>query len=156
MKEMARRIIAARLVEDVAKMEGRRSKEAMSTAMESTGADRVRVSDDDGTALGTVSLSQGRMSAHVIDDASFVEWVAREHPEAMVTMVDPGWRDRLLVACRAAGEPVDPDTGEVVPGVEVTRSASHLVARPTDAARERMSRLMASADILGIGEGDAP
>ncbi|CAM3288656.1 hypothetical protein [Stackebrandtia soli] len=153
MKEHARRAVAARLVADTVKAAGDDAKREIADAFDLTGADRVRVTDDDGTALGTVSRTKGRVTARVVDAEAFAAWVAQAHPEAIVTTVDPAWRDRLLVAVRALGDPVDSETGEVIPGVELAEGAPSISVRPTDAARDRMAALLADTGLLGLPGG---
>lgn len=154
MKVPARRAIAARLLEDAVKAEGKAAKLAIADAFAETGADRVRVTDDDGTDLGTVSRSRGRATAKVTDPDAFTAWVAAAHPEAIVTTVDPDWTARLLLSCKVSGDPVDPATGEVVPGVDLVEGAPSISARPTNAARDRMAALLAGTDLLGLTGGD--
>lgn len=75
---------------------------------------------DDGR-VGAVQLAAGATRVVVSDAAALLEWVRRVHPTEAVQAwaVRPAYQAALLEAVKAAGEPVDPATGEVVPGIRV-------------------------------------
>lgn len=79
-----------------------------------------------GQVVGSVTFKRGSVGASVSDRAAFEEWVAENHPEeletityAPVTRVRPAYEKRLTDEAKKAGEPVDPATGESVPGITV-------------------------------------
>lgn len=151
----ARTVTAAKLLSDVAKAEAETARAELAEHMRCTGTERVRVSGDAGENLGAVSLAQGRLSARVVDEAAFDAWAADRYPSERVMTVRPAFRERLLSTMAKLGDPVDPDTGEVVPGVELVRGEPYLTVRPTNEARERMSALLASTGLLELETGDA-
>lgn len=150
MRELSQRIVAARLIEDHIKGIGGQARAELRDEMEATGAERVRVTGEDGTDYGSVTATSGRLTATVTDMTALTEWVRTTHPEHMVTIPDPAYVDRLLHAARAAQDPIDPDTGELVPGIEVERGAGGLSVRPSQAARERMAQLLAESGLLRL------
>lgn len=78
----------------------------------------VKVGDE---LLAQVTLVNGRRTARVEDEAALLAWVAEHHPSEVQTVrsVRPAFLTALLERARVAGEPVDPQTGEVIPGVSV-------------------------------------
>lgn len=153
MKHLAQKVTAAKLIADEIKAIGDDAKAELMEEFDATGADRVTVTDDDGTKLAVVSKGSGRTSAVVADEDAFAAWVEQTYPEAIVKTVDPDVRLRLLNAAKKAGEPVDVATGEVIPGVEIRTGAPYVSARPTPEARERMRDLLASSGLLELAGG---
>lgn len=93
-----------------------------------------------GTTIGTVTLASGSTKAGVSDEDEFMAWVLETHPEEIeqvkVTRVKPGFAERILAHARRAGEPIDPETGEIVPGVTVKDGDPYpLVRLESDAAQ---------------------
>jgi hypothetical protein len=153
MKATARTVIAAKLVADEIKARGDEAKADLLYEMTSSGAERMRVLDEDGTDLGPVSIGTGRISATVVDEAAFTKWVANTYPEAIVQTVSPDMRLRLLNAAKKAGEPVDVATGELIPGVDISQGANYVTARPTAEAKERMRELLNGSRLLELTGG---
>lgn len=151
---LARTVTASKLVADEIKARGDEAKSELMEIFEATGADRVTVTDDDGTKLATVSKGAGRTSASVVDETAFLSWVKGTYPEAIVETVDAEWKARLLKLMKDAGDPVDPNTGEVVPGAAVTTGASYVSARPTPEAKAKMRDLLASSGLLELAGGE--
>jgi len=154
MKHRARTVIAAKLVADEIKARGDEAKAELLYEMTASGAERIRVLDEDGTDLGPVSIGTGRISATVVDEGAFVEWVAANYPEAIVQTVSPDMRLRLLNAAKKAGDPVDVATGEVIPGVDISQCANYVTARPSAEAKERMRDLLNGSRLLELAGGE--
>lgn len=155
----ARRITALRVLESLLKEEIDPARADAREAMETLGAERVRVGDETGTNLGSVSLSAGRVTARVADERALLEWVRRNHPTEVQTVevIRPAFVKVLLdgaVAKADPGEPtaVGPD-GEVLPGVEVVHGQPYVSVRPTTEAKERMRGLLASSGLLQLTSG---
>ncbi|MGH3518822.1 MAG: hypothetical protein ACRDQ7_15670 [Haloechinothrix sp.] len=117
-----------------------------------SGAERVRVKDDDGEELGSVSLTKGRVSARVADQDAYMQWVAKRYPEQVETVqvVRSAFTERVLNTAKATGVPVDTETGEVIPGVEVSDGSPGITIRPNAVAKERMRALLADAGLLAL------
>lgn len=66
----------------------------------------------DGTAVGTVTITQGRESLRVTDEARFLEWVKDNRPDQVETVerVHKAYRTHVLDDVK--------QTGELPPGVE--------------------------------------
>lgn len=123
-------------------------KATMQEALVATGVSKVSATLPDGTKVATISRSDAKPAAVVVDDEAFLKWVREvasgEVVTRLVTEVRPAYRTAVLAQMTAAGVPrvVDTETGEVhdVPGVEVraTRSLTHSV-RPVDGGREAIA-----------------
>jgi hypothetical protein len=124
-------------------------KNAMQEALIETGASRVDAALPDGTKVATISRTDPKPTAVVVDDKAFLEWVRKYSPHnvttRLVTEVRPAYTAALLTEMTAAGSAVvaDKETGVVedVPGVEVraTRSLTHSV-RPTKDGRDAIAK----------------
>jgi hypothetical protein len=147
--------MTAQLVSKLVADHGAGFKSNLLAAMADTGAERIRVTDDDGTDLGAVCLSAGRTSAKVTDPAAFLAWVAQRHPSELVQAVRDSFTKKILDAVTAAGEPVDTATGEVIPGVEVTTGDPFLTVRPTDEAKTRMRETLQASGLLALPAGES-
>jgi hypothetical protein len=123
-------------------------KAEMQEALETTGASRVEAKLPDGTKVATISRTEPKPAAVVVDPEKFLAW-AREHSPAnitsrLVTEVRPAYQAALLAELTAVGAPVwaDKETGEAidVDGVEIkaTRGRTHSV-RPVDGGREAIA-----------------
>lgn len=143
MKKTAETALVASLAAAEYEKVAKAAKAELEATFIETGTDRTTVKDSQGAKLGTVSYAQGRTSAYVADDATFLAWVEENHPDRMVRVVDPTWKTQLLSACTANGEPVDPSSGEVVPGVEMTQGRPYVSVRGTSEGKALMSELMA-------------
>jgi hypothetical protein len=72
----------------------------------------------DGTKVANLNRAGGNTAAKVTDEARFFAWVQENRPGEVVTSVRDSYRKALLEALDKAHALVDPETGEVVPGVE--------------------------------------
>lgn len=98
----------------------------------------------DGTEIGSVTLAKGKNTAHLVDEDAFLAWVLEAHPEEIeqvkITRVNPGFQERILSYARQAGEPVDPATGESVPGVAVKEGDPYPTTRLNADAAELVAK----------------
>ncbi|MFD9222034.1 hypothetical protein ACFWDI_18930 [Streptomyces sp. NPDC060064] len=123
-------------------------KATMQEALVGNGISKVSATLPDGTKVATISRSDAKPAAVVVDDEAFLAWVRKVSPDEihtrLVTEVRPAYRTSVLAQMTAAGVPrvVDTETGELhdVPGVEVraTRSLTHSV-RPVDGGKEAIA-----------------
>lgn len=149
-----REVIASKLIGDFIRQHADAAKSTAHGLMADAGAERVRVVDDAGIDLGTVSTAASRTSTKVLNEQAFTRWVKEHYPTEVELVVRPAFRKRLLDAAASAGDPVDLSTGEVIPGVEITAGRPYLVLRPTDAARDRMSAMLTASGVLALTSGD--
>lgn len=155
MRNLARVAMASKVLADAAREEGMAAREALNAAMAEGGVERVRVTDDGGEDYGTVVLAPGRKAAHVVDDGAFVAWVALRYPDQMVMTVRPSFRERVLASATRLGDPVDPQTGEVIPGLEIRHGDPYLVTKPSTDAKDRMKTALVAHNLLALGSSAA-
>lgn len=153
MRQAARSAMAAQLISKLVGEHAGTYKTDLLALMADSGAERVRVTDDDDTDLGSVSVSSGRTLAKVTDVQAFTAWVADRYPYEMVQQVREAFAKKLLDAASAAGEPVDTVTGEVMPGVEVSVGDSYLTVRPSADAKSRMRETLRASGLLALPTG---
>lgn len=149
-KGAARSAMAAQLISKLVADHGGTFKADLLRLMADLGAERIRVTDDDGTDLGAVSVSPGRVSARVVDEKAFTAWVADRYPFEIVHAVGAAFARKLLDAAAGAGAAVDTATGEEIPGVEVSAGDPFLTVRPTADARARMRETLQSSGLLQL------
>jgi hypothetical protein len=144
-------------------------KNAMQEQLVGNGISKVTASLPDGTKVATISRSDAKPAAVVIDDEAFLAFVRSIAPgevsTRLVTEVRPAYRTTLLAQMTAAGVAriVDTETGELhdVPGVEVkaTRALTHSV-RPITGGKEAIAEAwrtgqLAHLNLLQIEAGEA-
>lgn len=144
-------------------------KNAMQEQLVANGISKVTASLQDGTKVATISRSEAKPAAVVVDDEEFLSFVRSIAPEEistrLVTEVRPAYRTSVLAQMTAAGiaRIVNTETGELhdVPGVEIraTRSLTHSV-RPTTGGKEAIAEAwrngqLAHLNLLQIEAGEA-
>lgn len=102
--------------------------------------------------IGTVTLPVSREAVIVADPAAWVAWVAARHPGEIVQQIRPTSERALLGRLTVDGDVVvDPDTGEIVPGLSVRPGGvpGRLALRLTADAREA-AQAAAAVDLEGL------
>jgi hypothetical protein len=153
MKGAARTTMAAKLIADVVASEHKPVKSDLLGMMVDAGVERVRVADDDGLNLGAVSLACGDPKAKVNDTAAFTAWVADRYPGELVQVVREAFAKKVLDGATAAGDPIDPATGEIIPGVEMVAGEPYVTVRPSTEARTRMRETLINSGLLSLPSG---
>jgi hypothetical protein len=155
-KDGGRRLMATKLIAATVAVSGKPLQAELLAEMTRAGVETLRVKDDVGTNYGTVSVVGGKQRrATVVDEAAFLAWVERTRPDEVVRIVRPATAKAILDAATAAGDevPVDPVTGEVIPGVEMREGEPYLTVRPTPLAKELMADTLAASGILALPSG---
>jgi hypothetical protein len=147
-QELARQVMAGKALGDALAALGAAARPALLADMAATGSERIRVRGEGGEDYGTVSLQNGRTVATITDEAALIAWVTERYPTEVVTTIRPKFLDLLLDAACKAGDPVDPATGEVIPGVRVDQGEPFVVARPSKAAKARAADLVANTPLV--------
>ena len=102
--------------------------------------DRAAAVLPDGAEIGSVTLASGRTTSKLTDEKAYEAWVRRVHPEEIETVtterINPDFTARLMSAARQLGVPVDADTGEQVPGIEVVEGEPYPTVRLAPDAAE--------------------
>lgn len=83
------------------------------------GLKSMRVTLPDDTAVATITLVDPKPAVVVVDERAFTTWVAEHYPTEVETRVQvrSSWQRRFVSGLDASSGPVDPRTGEVVPGL---------------------------------------
>lgn len=114
----------------------------LDTAERESGTRQIAATLPNGTPVATLSLTDPKPEARIVDAEAFMRWAMTAYPgeieRRFVTEVRPAFADKLLAEMSGAGvaRVLDTDTGELhdVPGVTVkaTRSRNHsLRFKPT-------------------------
>lgn len=84
----------------------------------------------DGTRIGTVKRSKAKQSAVVTDPKALLAWVVKNRPDEIVQSVNPAFVKWVQDQAKKYGEPVDPTSGEIIPGVEVVTGSPSYLPQP--------------------------
>lgn len=123
-----RQLAAIKVLQDLINERGRTARSEALELMSDIGAERVRVSMPDGAVLGTVTISQGRHTARVIDERAFLAWVRANAPSEVIETVRESYRKTLLKNIES--------TGEIPAGVELHHGEPYPTVRLADGATE--------------------
>jgi len=92
----------------------------------------------DGQIVARVVLTDPDPAPRVIDEAAWLNWVRDTYPTVhtarFIREVSPAWQNALFKAIQKSGKPIDPETGEIIPGIEIPQQ------------RQRGHRLTFTAD----------
>lgn len=80
----------------------------------------------DGTEVGTVGKAGGGSVPEVADERKFLAWVKENRPGEVVETVRESYWNSLSEAMKKTGEPIDPETGERIPGVAFKTTTEYL------------------------------
>lgn len=128
LKDAALRVVVLSTLLDRVKTAWTQARADQAALMGEVGADGVNVELPDGTRVAKVALVDGRVSAQVADEDDFTAWVADRYPDQVqtVTTVKAAFRQRLLTDAADRGQPVDAETGEVIPGIGIRKGAPYV------------------------------
>lgn len=127
------------------------AKEAAKAAFAEAGATQAVPQLPDGTKVATASLAGGdSRSASVTDENALLAWVAANHPGEIVTAIRDTYKKKLLDAAKAAGKPIDPVTGEVVPGITVGKSTPYVSLRFRPGGKDAIATAWRAGELAGI------
>jgi hypothetical protein len=108
--------------------------------------------------LGTVTLANGKTVARLADEAAYEGWVRKVHPEAIETIpaterINPDFTARLMAAAQKLGVAVDAETGEQVPGIEVTQGDPYPMVKLTPEARDAVAAAWTRGNLAALLPG---
>lgn len=107
-------------------------------------AERVAAYMPDGTKIGAVSRSSGRVTAKLTDPAAALRWCLDRYPGEIVQAVNPAFLKKLLDVAGslpAGSRGLDPATGEELPFIEVQRGNPYVSVTSTKEGVEIMAAL---------------
>lgn len=102
--------------------------------------DRKSAVLEDGTDVGTVSMSKPKARVTVTDDRAFLAWVQANAPSEIQSVVGEAYRKGLLARVEVTDEGVvDPKTGEIVDGLGSKMGDPSISVRQTEDQREAVA-----------------
>lgn len=137
------------LILDAVKAQAQAARDRLDEAMAAGNSLRQQAQDTAGTRMGTVGRTGGDVAGEVSDPAALLAWTKAKRPDMIIPTLDPTWVNYLKEAARIYGQAVDPETGEIIPGVRQVNRPYGLRIVPTVDAR-RAARAM--VDGLTTGE----
>lgn len=154
MKDIAKRVVAAKLVGDEIKSIEKAAKAELLEEMKALGVRTLDVEGDDGEKLAAVSRAKGRTTAKV-NEVELLAWVKANRRDQIREVVAPSYIETLKKLAIEHGAAVDAATGEVIPGVEVETGDPTVSARPTAEAKALMRDLLKGSSLLELAGGEA-
>ena len=101
-------------------------KASLKDVMDALDIDSLAARLPDKTKVAAIRRAGGKSSAKVKDEAKFLRWVQENRPGEIVPTVRESYQKTLLETLDKQGDLVDPETGEVVPGVEFVTGTAYL------------------------------
>lgn len=117
--------------------------------------DRNAAKLPNGTVVAAVALNNGATRANITDEAAYLAWVQKTHPNEIETVVrvKKDFTERAKAVARKLGAPVDPATGEEIPGMVVDQGEPYAKVTPVEDADELIARAWKAGE-LGHVVGD--
>jgi hypothetical protein len=104
-----------------------------------------------GTKVATVSYAGGDgKTASVTNDAAFLAWMIANHPEETEVVVRGNAQKKILDYAKAAGRPIDRETGEIIPGIEIRDSRPYVSIRFRPGGADAVADAWLAGDLTGI------
>lgn len=108
--------------------------------------ERVGAFLPDGTKIASITRSDGRKSATIVDEQAALEWCKSRYPTEVVTveMIRPAFRKKFLDIAGSlpvGSQGLDSATGEELPFIEVRQGAPYVTVLKTDEGKARMTAL---------------
>lgn len=126
------------VIADVAKDQKEALRAELLASLEELGVDAVRAELPGEIRVAKTSIVAPSRKPFVADESSLVDYVAINNPQEVVQRVRDSFKrvflERLVEGPN--GEAVDPDTGEIVPGVLFSASAPYVSTRFDKGGRE--------------------
>jgi hypothetical protein len=130
-RDLAAALALTTVIADAAKTRKDEIRAALAAALDDVGADSVRAELPDGTRVSKSTLIAPNPKPVVSDEAAFAAWVEGFRPDEIVKTVRESYKRVVLerLASTPDGTAIDPETGEVVPGVRFTTGATYVSTR---------------------------
>lgn len=149
---MARTVMAAKMIADQVKDLAAADRVALHEVLTNEDVNNLTVRAGDGTELGKVVRVAGSTAAKVTDERAFFAWVKANRPDQLRTIIDPEFRRAILKCATAEGLAADAETGEVIPGIEITETAGHISVKDNDAAKNMAKAVILGGGLLALGQ----
>lgn len=130
-RDLAAALAVTTVIADAAKARKDEIRAALAAALDDVGADSVRAELPDGARVAKSTLITPNPKPVVSDETAFAAWVETFRPDEIVRTVRDSYKRVVLerLASTPDGTAIDPDTGEVVPGVRFSTGATYVSTR---------------------------
>lgn len=130
-RDLAAALAVTTVIADAAKARKDEIRAALAAALDDVGADSVRAELPDGARVAKSTLITPNPKPAVFDEAALAAWVETFRPDEIIRTVRDSYKRVILerLASTPDGTAIDPDTGEVVPGVRFTTGATYISTR---------------------------
>lgn len=137
-RDLAAALALTTVIADAAKARKDEIRQRLADSLDDVGADSVRAELPDGTRVSKSTLITPNPKPVVSDEAALAAWVEAFRPDEIVKTVRESYRRVLLdgLASTPDGTAIDPETGEVVPGVRFATGATYVSTRFEKEGRE--------------------
>jgi hypothetical protein len=120
-------------------------------AFKASGASQTVPELPDGTKVATVSYSGGGgNSAYISSEDALLAWVLANHPDEVEMVIRDGYKKKLTDAAKKTGTPIDPATGEIVPGITVKASRPFVSIRFKPGGKEAVAAAWRAGELGGV------
>jgi hypothetical protein len=136
LRELAFQLSAMTLIADAAKEAKERLRREFATALDEVGADAAKAVLA-GEEIAKVSRIQPRLTADIVNERDFVEWVKSNWEFEIVESVRDSFRKHILDAVEhVEGKAIYPRTGEVLDFITFTARDPYIATRFAEGGRE--------------------
>ena len=148
-RELAQRLAVISVILDRAKELKEELRIELREALDQVGADSAAAQLPDGTRVAKVGIVAPKPRAQVIDEDRFTKHVGTERPDEIVARIRESYRKYYLDSLEATsdGEAVNPQTGEIVPGVRFAQTAPYPSLRFEKEGREQIIAAIHTGEI---------
>lgn len=137
-KNLARRLAAARMIKEIVDREAKRLSAELETQMAELGIRAMDPVDLNGDKMAAINLTAGRRTAIVTDGRAFLEWVRTHYPDEIMSTVNPAFEERLRRDALTAGLGVGPG-GELLEFIQIRQGDPYIAVKLDPEALGRTS-----------------
>lgn len=145
-KILAQEALTLKAIEHAVAGELAQRRAALAERYEALGIKSQEITDVNGDNFGSIVLPKARVSAFIVNEDNFLDWLERKHPEHLMKVTKfvaaPAYVKLLLDAAKKAGIGVDPDDGEALPFIAISVGERSITVTPTRDAREAVAKLL--------------
>lgn len=104
-----------------------------------------------GMKVATVSYAGGDgKSASVTNDGAFLAWMIANHPGETEVVVRGNAKKKILDYAKEIGQPIDRDTGEIIPGITIKDSRPYVSVLFKPGGADAVADAWLAGDLTGI------
>jgi hypothetical protein len=105
----------------------------------------------DGTKVATVSYAGGDgKTASITDEGAFLAWMIANRPGETEVVVRDSAKKKILDGAKKTGLPIDPETGEMIPGITFRDSRPYVSIRFRPGGADAVADAWLDGDLTAI------